>query len=92
MLITYYIDGLTSGMKSQSIPGLLSGSEHMYWILGLEVEVHSIWFLWTRRPSRMQVQRFFEVGWGGQSFLARFMKILWDCPWVVGHGPRSLSY
>ena len=33
---------------------LLSGCEHIYWILGLEVEVHSIWVLWITKTSRMQ--------------------------------------
>ena len=32
----------------------LSGSEHIFWILDLEVEVHSIWVMCTRWPSRMQ--------------------------------------
>ena len=32
----------------------LSGSEHIFWILGLEVEVHSIWIMCTRWPSRMR--------------------------------------
>ena len=41
-LITCFIDGLTSKMKSQSIAYLLNGSEHIYWILDLEDEVHSI--------------------------------------------------
>jgi hypothetical protein len=26
---------------------LLNGSEHIYWILNLENEVHSIWIIWT---------------------------------------------
>ena len=38
-ITTCYTDGVTSGMISQ-----LSGSEHQYWILGLEREVHSTWF------------------------------------------------
>jgi ligand-binding sensor domain-containing protein len=42
-LITFFVDGFTSGMKSQSIVYLLSGSAHIYWILDLEGEVHSIW-------------------------------------------------
>ena len=29
-LITFFIDGFTSGMKSQSIAYLLSGSAHIY--------------------------------------------------------------
>ena len=40
-LITCFVDGFTSIMKSRSIAYLLSESEHMYWILDLEVEVHS---------------------------------------------------
>ena len=34
-----------------SIAYLLSESAHVYLILGLEVDVHSIWVLWTRQPS-----------------------------------------
>ena len=48
--ITYFDDSFTSGMKSKSTVSLLSGSEHIYWILGLEVDVHSLWVLWTRQP------------------------------------------
>ena len=46
-LITCFIDSFTSKMKSQSIAYLLNESEHIYWILDLEGEVHSIWVLWT---------------------------------------------
>ena len=42
-LITCFIDGFTSGMKSHSIVYLLIGNTHIYWILDLEGEVHSIW-------------------------------------------------
>ena len=62
-LLTYFIDGFTLWMRSQSIAYLPGESEHTYWILGLKVEVHSIWVLWTRRPSGMQTI-FFEVGRG----------------------------
>ena len=44
-LITCFIDGFTSGMKSQSIAHLLIESAHIHWILDLEDEVHSIWDL-----------------------------------------------
>ena len=44
-LVSCFIDGFTSGMKSQSIAYLLLGSAHIYWILDLEGEVHSIWDL-----------------------------------------------
>lgn len=37
-------------------------------------EVHSIWVLWTRRPSRMQGQLLFEVWWGNPRFLVGFQK------------------
>ena len=57
-LITYFIDGSTSGLKFKSIAYLLSGSEHIYTIFGLEVDVHSIYALWTRLPSRMQGNSF----------------------------------
>jgi len=36
-LIKCFIDGSTSGMKSQSIVYLLSGSAHIYWVLNLKV-------------------------------------------------------
>jgi hypothetical protein len=42
MLITCVIDGFTSEMKSQSIAYLLNESDHIYWIVDLENEVHSI--------------------------------------------------
>ena len=46
-LITCFIDSFTSRRKSQSIAYLLTGSEHIYWILDLENQVHSIWIIWT---------------------------------------------
>ena len=33
--------------ESQSIVYLLNGIEHIYWILDLEDEEHSIWVIWT---------------------------------------------
>ena len=44
-LITCFIDSFTLIMKSQSIDYLLNESEHIYWILDFEGEVHSIWDL-----------------------------------------------
>ena len=44
-LITCFIGSLILKMKSQSIAYLLNESEHVYWILDLEGEVHSIWDL-----------------------------------------------
>jgi hypothetical protein len=46
---------------------------YIYWILDHEVEVHLIWVLWTRGPSRMQGANFFEVGKGGECFLFGFI-------------------
>ena len=40
-LIACFIDNFTLIMKSQPIAYLLNGSEHIYWILDLEGEVHS---------------------------------------------------
>ena len=45
--ITCFINGFTSKRKSQLIVYLLNESEHIYWILDLENEVHSIWVIWT---------------------------------------------
>ena len=44
-LITCFIDGFTSKIKCQLIAYLLNGSEHTYWTLDLEGEVHSMWDL-----------------------------------------------
>ena len=46
-LITCFTDSFTLKRKSQPIVHLLNGSEHIYWILDLEDEVHSIWVIWT---------------------------------------------
>ena len=46
-LIKCFIDGFTLKRKSQSTAYLLNGSEHIYWIVDLENEVHSIWVIWT---------------------------------------------
>ena len=40
-LITCSIDGFTLKRKSQPIAYLLNGSEHIYWNLDLDNEVHS---------------------------------------------------
>ena len=46
-LITCFIDSFTLKMNSQSTAYLPNGSEHIYWILNIENEVHSIWVIWT---------------------------------------------
>ena len=62
-LITCYIDGFTWNRKSQSITSLLNESEHVYWILDLENEVHSIWVTWTSGLQECKAILFFEVRW-----------------------------
>ena len=46
-LVSHFIDGFSSEMKSQLIAYLLLGNAliYIYWILDLEGEVHSIWDL-----------------------------------------------
>ena len=44
-LITCFVDGFTLKMNSQSISYLLNGSEHVYWILDLEDEMHPLWVI-----------------------------------------------
>jgi hypothetical protein len=46
-LIACFIDGFMSKMKSQPIAYLLNESEHIYWILDLEDEVHSLRVIWA---------------------------------------------
>ena len=48
----------------------------IYWILGLEVERHSMWVLWITLPSRMQRQLLLlEHRRGGQHFSSRVIFI-----------------
>ena len=54
-------------MKSQSITYLLNGSEHIYWILDLENEVHSIWFRWTSGLRECKGQARVGAGWGQEA-------------------------
>jgi hypothetical protein len=53
-LITCFINGFTLGRKSQSIAYLSSESAHIYWILDLEGEVHSLRVLWTICPPPLK--------------------------------------
>jgi hypothetical protein len=73
-LITCFIDSFTSGLKYQSVSYLLSGNAHIYGILDLEGEVHSIWHLWK---SRMPEQCFFlKLGGGWATTFGRVHNIL----------------
>ena len=60
--ITSFIDGFTLIMKSQSIAYVLNKNEHIYWILDLKGEVHSIWDLWISGLQNCKGNGFFKVG------------------------------
>ena len=79
-LITCFIDGFTSRMKSRSIVYLRIGSAHIYWILDLEGEVHSIWDLQSSGLQECKSNIFFEVGRGGQQFSVGFRNFPRGCP------------
>ena len=67
-LFTCFIGSFTLKMKSESIAYLLNGSEHIYWILNLEGEMHSIWDLWISGLQECKGNGFFEVRRMGNSF------------------------
>ena len=67
-------------MKPLSIVYLLNGSEHIYWILDLEDEVHSIWDSQSSDLQECKANFLFEVGWGGQQFSVGFKNFPGDCP------------
>ena len=58
-LITCFIGGFILTMKPQSIAHLLLGSAHIYWIVDLEGEVHSIWDLWVSDLQECKRNEFF---------------------------------
>ena len=74
-LIRCFINGFTSGMKSQSISSLPIQSAHIYWILDLEGEVHSIWDLLSSNLQECKGNIFFEVGQSGQHISVGFINI-----------------
>ena len=53
--------------KSQSIAYSLNESEHIYWILDLEGEVHSVWDLWI--SGLQEVRRTAGSFWSGLEYL-----------------------
>ena len=60
-LITCFIGGFTLTMKPQSVAHLHNGNEHIYWILDLEGEVHSIWDLWANGLQDARAMSFFKI-------------------------------
>ena len=68
-LITCFIGCFTLTMKPQSIAQLFNyGSEHIYLILDLECEVHSVWDLWISGLKNARAMSFFSIGRVGSSF------------------------
>jgi hypothetical protein len=64
-VITCFIDGFISIMKTQPSSYLLYGSEHIHWILDLEGEVHSIGELWISGLQECKSNGIFKVRQGG---------------------------
>ena len=62
-------------MKSQLIAYLLDESEHIYWILDLGDEVHSIWDLWRSGLQECKGNDFFEGRAGRAQVFGRAQKI-----------------
>ena len=67
-LNTCFIDGFTSKIKSYSFAYLPNGSEHIYWILDLEGEVHSIWDLYKSGLQDARAMIFLKSGSVGITF------------------------
>ena len=67
-LIMCFISGSTSKMKSQSIAFLPIGSAHIYWILDLEGEVHSIWDYGQATFKNVRAILFLKLGRTGNMF------------------------
>ena len=67
-LIICFIGGFTFEVNSQSIAYLLNGSEHVYWNLFIEGEVHSTWDVWTSGLQECKGNGFSEVGRAGNNF------------------------
>ena len=88
-IITCFIDGFTSKMKFQIIAHLLNGSEHIYWILKLDDEVHSKWVIWTNGLQECKGNFIFRswVEWAGSMGFIWAMKEA--CP-GAGPSPRQM--
>jgi len=62
-------------MKSQSIVDLLNESEHIYGILDLGDEIHSIWDLWRSGLQECKCNGFFGSQTGRAKVFGRVQKI-----------------
>ena len=87
-LIACFIDSFTSKMKSQSFAYLFNVGEHIYWILDLEDEVHSIWVIWTSGLQECKSSLYFSK-WG---VVGRERSLGWSMLGVVAHNrPLKLA-
>ena len=90
-LITCFIDEFHFENESQSFVYLLNGSEHIYGILDLRDEMHSIWDLWRNGLQECKASGFFEVGRGGQKFSVGPRKSRWAAAPARVYLPRELG-
>ena len=94
-LITCFIDGFISEMKSQSIASSLMGSAHIYWSFRpWRWSALNMRFV-DKRPSRKQEQYFFLPSWARRpTIFSRIPKIskktLGNCPNPYLPPPTSL--
>ena len=77
-LFTCFIGDFALITKSQSIAYLLNGSEHIYWILDVEGEVHSIWDLRVSGLQECKSYGFFQNRAGGQQFSGGSKKLFFS--------------
>ena len=75
-LTTCFIGGFTLTMKPQSIAHLLNGNEHIYWVLDLEGEVHSIWDVWVSGLQKCKSNKVFPKSDGRTAIFGRVQNIL----------------
>jgi hypothetical protein len=73
-LISFFIDGFTSGMKSQSMAYLLGASGHIYWIRDLEGECIQYGICSQAAFKNARAMFFLKLGRGGQQFSIGFQK------------------
>ena len=81
--------GFDSRIKSQSIISLPRGSELIYWTLGLQGEVHSIWDVWMGGLQECKDDLLLESGEASNSCRLGPQKktFLGDCPRVSDRRP-----
>ena len=80
-------------MKSQTIANFPSGSEHIYCILDLEDEVHTIWVTWTSDLQECKGDLISKSSKAGNIFQSRIENFIlfcfWGLPKDVGSWPPA---